>query len=342
MTDPRGRRAIVAAMLVVVAAIVIAGWVVGRDDAAWRISTDPVPTDGLVWAAGSTVHLSDGQTIDTGGPITAFVVAGDGVFFVSAESEEDVASPNHGGQLKFAAPGRPPIGTGLVAVVPGHDLYASPSGRYLAVLDQSTGVEDEFGTAQPFVVAFDLKTGEQTIDSTLGMGDPDDEDYAGSETEIGLSSVTDESLYVEAMDGNYVFDLSTGEPEKLSGYGPSDPERDDNSDMLSSPGGLWRLELAPGGQVRVVGAQGEEVTPRTDGPRWNLSWWIDDRTVVGTYKSGDKTGRDSVALMTCRVPSGECEVYEETAGIDVVFPLGIGRVNADGQVRLAGPVLQGQ
>ena len=46
---------------------------------------DPVDVTGLAWATGSTVQLADGSTIDTGDPVQAFVVGGDGVFFVPAD-----------------------------------------------------------------------------------------------------------------------------------------------------------------------------------------------------------------------------------------------------------------
>ncbi|KRE99587.1 hypothetical protein ASG88_13265 [Nocardioides sp. Soil777] len=77
------------------------------EDAGWRTSRAPVGTGGLVWAAGSTVHLADGTSIDVGGPVRAFVVAGDGVFFVPAESADDIGSAQFAdAELMFSAPGR--------------------------------------------------------------------------------------------------------------------------------------------------------------------------------------------------------------------------------------------
>ncbi|MGF9757630.1 hypothetical protein AAII07_20770 [Microvirga sp. 0TCS3.31] len=56
----------------------------GSSDADWPRTTTPVDADGLVWAAGSTVHLPDGSTLDTEDPAGSYVVAGDGVWFTSA------------------------------------------------------------------------------------------------------------------------------------------------------------------------------------------------------------------------------------------------------------------
>jgi hypothetical protein len=295
----------------------------GSDDpGAWRRSTDPVTTTGLAWAAGSTVHLSDGTTIDTGGFVRAFVVAGDGVFFLPAESQEDAGA---GGiaedELRFAAPGSPVTGTGMV--VSARYLGASDDGRYLAAIDATSGEKDRFGTPQASVVAFDLQSGEQVVDSTLGLGDPDVDDFADaySESEMSIVAVTDTELYADLM-GDYVFDLGTGEGKESAGGPPRQ-----GGDQLTSPDGEWRIEKPEDGPDRIVGPDGQEVPVTAPGPRWNLGWWADDQTAVGTHITGPNTGKrtepgDSVALMTCEVPSGTCEVFEETAGQTVVFPVG--------------------
>ena len=289
---------------------------------AWRTSTDPVTTSGLAWAAGPTVHLSDGTTIDTGDYVNMFVVAGDGVFFVPTDSEEDAGSNAFfdDAELMFAAPGQPVTGTGLR--VSADYVGASEDGRYLAVIETTSGEKDRFGTPQATVMAFDLETGEQVVDSTLGMGDPAEDDFADgySEAEMEIIALTDTSLYVGAM-GNFVFDLASGEGEEWAGDLPR------AGDPLASPNGEWRIERPERGSMRIVGSGGSEVQPVTEGPRWNLFGWIDDRTVIGTQITGPNTGirtkpGDSVALMSCQVPSGECALFEETAGQTVVFPLG--------------------
>ncbi len=189
--------------------------------ASWRTSADRVTTTGLAWAAGSTVHLSDGTEIDTGAAVRFFVVAGDGVFFVPVDRKADSGSTAFADyELVFAAPGMPATGTGLV-VSPDY-VAASPDGRYLAAIDRTSGEKDRFGTPQATVLAFDLETGEQIIDSTLGMGDPAKDDFADgySESEIEISAMTGTRLYVQGF-GRFVFDLATGEGEEYAGLAPS-------------------------------------------------------------------------------------------------------------------------
>ncbi|WP_248581169.1 hypothetical protein [Nocardioides sp. InS609-2] len=298
------------------------GDVSGTDkSAAWRTSTDPVTTSGLAWAAGSTVHLSDGTQIDTGGFVRSFVVAGDGVFFVPADSEEDAGLADFPvEELKFGLPGESPTGTGLT--LSGWLLAGSPDGRYLAAIDTTSGEKDDFGTPQATVLAFDLQTGERVIDSTLGMGDPDEDDFADgySEVELQILSMTNESVSVGAF-GNFVFDLTTGEGRELE-EGEGGPTVDDE---LTSPSGEWRIENPEEGSDRIVGADGRKVALDPGTPRWLVSWWADDETAVGAVISGPGAGNrvepgDTAALMTCVVPSGECQVFEDSAGQKVVFP----------------------
>lgn len=76
----------------------------------------------------------------------------------------------------------------------------------------------------------------------------------------------------------------------------------------------------------VVGG-GEVIVPRAGSPRWTLSRWVDDATVLGVAidgpGEGDSIGADdSLALMTCEIPSGRCTPVEETSGQVVRLPLG--------------------
>ena len=97
----------------------------------WVTSTDPVSTQGLAWASGSTVRLGDGSTIDTGAEIVSFVVAGDGVYFVGSDGSDDTAdSPSWGdlGELRYADRDGRVVDTGLT-VDAAASLRASPDGR---------------------------------------------------------------------------------------------------------------------------------------------------------------------------------------------------------------------
>lgn len=117
---------------------------------------DPVATDGLIWASGSTVHLPDGSTIDTGDLAGAYVVAGAGVWFASAEPDE--REGNVLPQLRVATAdgvedlgAHPAIGS----------LTTSEDGRWLAFIDR---LEAGAGSAEAVVV--DLTTGEEVVRSS--------------------------------------------------------------------------------------------------------------------------------------------------------------------------------
>lgn len=156
------------------------------DDAAWRTSTDSVDTDGLVWASGSTVHLGDGTTIDTGGPIRAYLVAGDGVFFVPAESEEDSLQFS-GADLFFAAPGAEAVDTGLRVADDG--IAVSPDGSRLAILDA------DYDDGSAVMRLFDLSSGE-AFTSEDGMDTSEYGDPVNHllESEVEILGITDEEV----------------------------------------------------------------------------------------------------------------------------------------------------
>ncbi|WP_110182281.1 hypothetical protein [Nocardioides solisilvae] len=286
------------------------------DDAAWRTSTDPVTTEGFAWATGETVHLGDGTTIDTGVPVGAFVVAGDGVFVVPGESDD--GSPFAGPGLRFAAPGADPVDTGLLV---GRDgLVATEDGSTLVVL------EADYDTGAAAMRFFDLATGEART-STDGMehesSDPVNELL---ESEAQIWGIDGETVHVATLDGDYVYDVTTGEGRKDEGdradwpFGtPDEPE--------VSPDGRWRIVGSAEEGFGVVGSDGEPVALDVEGERWSLSWWVDEQTAVGSVAEGPGEGPrmvagDTATLLSCVVPSGECTLYPESSARLVSFPVG--------------------
>ncbi len=286
-------------------------------DGAWRTSTDPLPTDGLAWASGSTVHLADGTTIDTGAPLRTFVVAGDGVFFLPAEDSEDEASTGIDEQeVQYAAPGGEVTATGLTLVT--RTLAASPDGRYLGGIDASVGEQDEYGTPVATARVFDLETGEEVVRSAEGMGDPGEDDLSVlyENVEIDVAALTSDTAYVEVADGTLAYDLASGDSTT------ADPPE---LDATTSPDGAWQVIDRPGLADVLESTDGEVVAPRTGSERWTLSFWADDDTVVGVAVDGPGRGPrvdpdDTTRLMTCTVPAGRCDVVADTAGELVVLP----------------------
>lgn len=284
------------------------------DTAAWRTSGAPVATEGLAWAAGSTVHLPDGTTVDTGTPVRAFLVGGDGVFFVPAEGADDDVTFTEA-PLWFAAPGSEAEDTGLTVASTG--VAVSPDGSALALLDADT---DE-GSA--VMRLFDLSSGEENTSEdgmdTSGIDDPVDHLL---ESEVEILGITDQEVAARVINGDWAYDLASGEGRELEGEEPPGAP----ADPLVSADGAWRIEQRDGLRDVVVAGSGDELVPDTGTPRWTLSRWLDDTTVVGVAVDGpgdgDEVGPDdTLTLMTCDVPSGACELVGGTAGELVHLPL---------------------
>jgi hypothetical protein len=298
--------AVLAAVLLASACTSADGESAPTDDESWSTSIDAVPARGLVWASDGVVHLSDGTTVDTGSALTTYVVAGDGVYFTPADSEDDV---DHGnmttGPLHFADRDGEVVDTGLEVYV--ESLGSSPDGRYLGLVDATSGPEDGFSDyPQATAVVLDLRTGERVVDTTDGMGDPDEDDLAHdyAETFLSVRFPDAASAYVEGL-GDHLYSLPGGEVTEVD---PIDsPVR--STLERTSPDGGWTIEDR--GKVQVlVSADGEVVRPRTGTPQWELGWWLDDSTVL-TVAIGD----DGQALASCRVPDGGCDVVDAATGL---------------------------
>lgn len=295
-----------------------------EDEAAWSTSKDPVEAGGLIWATDGVVHLADGSKVDVGGPITTYVVAGDGVYFTPAESDQD--GTEHGNMstapLHFADRDGDVTDTGLTVYV--ESLGSSVDGRYLGLVDATSGPEDRFSDQpQATAVVIDLSSGKRVVDTREGMGDPDEEDLAHDYPEVFLSVrfPDSNSAFVEGLD-DFLYALPSGEGDAVDAIdsGVHDPlDR-------TSPDGTWAIDDR--GQVEVLlSADGDRVRPRTGTPRWDLGWWLDDRTVVGIEISGPGSSielgpDDSAALVTCQVPSGTCQTIEGTEDMLLRFPVG--------------------
>ncbi|CAM3649375.1 hypothetical protein [Nocardioides zeicaulis] len=303
----------------------------GSDDAsAWPTWSTAVATDGLVWASGSTVHLPDGSTIDTGDrPAGAYVVAGPGVWFASADAGE--LEGNELPRLRVATSD----GVQDLDAHPAIDsLTSSADGRWLAFIDR---LDDGAGAAEAVVV--DLDSGEEVVRSSEGLV-PDETAGADwtdlyEDAPVGMLGVVDGTAYVQGLGDLVTYDLATGDATT------SDLDWDairgtDWWASLHRTAPLWNADRSwqvPaqrfGAKPVLESADGERVTtslpsatgplgsPDVSGPpleEWSLGGWIDDTTVVGTTPTRDGSSVDwlTPALITCVVPSGDCEVVEGT------------------------------
>jgi hypothetical protein len=301
----------------------------GSSDADWPRTTTPVDADGLVWAAGSTVHLPDGSTLDTEDPAGSYVVAGEGVWFTSATPGDlegnrlpplQVATTDGVEELDV----HPDIGS----------LTSTVDGRWLAFIDR---LEDGAGAAEAVVV--DLTTGEEVVRSSEGLlpSETEGADWTDlyEDAPVSMLGVVDGTAYVQGLDTLVSYDLSTGEAttsdldwEAIRSAGWYAALH--RTAPLSSPDGGWQIPAQEFGATPVLeSADGERVTtsvPEASGPlgspdvsgppleEWSVGGWIDGSTVVATTPSRDGSDIDWTVpvLLTCIVPSGECSVVEGT------------------------------
>jgi hypothetical protein len=307
----------------------------GGDADAWPTTDHPVDADGLVWASGSEVHLPDGSTIDTGDLAGAYVVAGPGVWFASAEPGE--LEQNRLPELRLATPD----GVEDTGTHPGiGSLTTTTDGRWLAFVDR---LEDGAGPAEAVVV--DLSTGEEVVRSDEGLvpdDTPDDEDWTDlyEDAPVSVLGVVDDTAYVRGLGDVIAHDLSTGEVETIDPSGTELVEQEWFRTLNPEPP-LWNADrswsILEQGFAQPVSelesAAGEQVTtsvPDGAAEEWMVGGWVDDDTAVAITPTQD--GADvswtSPALMTCEVPTGECTVLDGTEGgvnLPVDRPFGVPR-----------------
>lgn len=297
--------------------------------ASWPTTSTPVATDGLIWASGSTVHLPDGSTIDTGDLAGTYVVAGAGVWFASADPDE--REGNALPELRVATVD----GVEDLGVHPGiGSLTPSADGRWLAFIDR---LEEGAGSAEAVVV--DLTTGEEVVRSSEGLLPKEAEgaDWTDlyEDAPVGMLGVVDGTAYVQGLNALVSHDLTTGESTSED----LDWEAIRASDWwqslhltapLPNADRTWQIPAQEFGATPVLeSADGERVTttlpdatgplgsPDVTGPpleEWSLGGWSDATTVVGKTPSLDGSSADwmSPVLITCVVPSGECTVVKGT------------------------------
>lgn len=279
------------------------------DSAAWRTSSDPVDPTGLIWASGQTVHLADGTTLDVGADVAQFAVAGDGIFFFEDDGG-DQGNDLRRAPLLYGADGAAPVDTGLE--VDGDMVAASPDGTHLAAIVMND--DDTRAT----VMVFDLTSGD-VVRSTDGLEPGSDPAFEFAEAELSVLGIDDELLYGRSLEGDFAWDLVTGEGRE------SDPMSRPSD--TTSPDGAWTIQAERDGTVRAVESPSGEQVPLQlpAGQRSYLTAWADDSTAVGvSVEGGAEEGLDpgdTVRLLTCRVPDGECEVRTDVPDGTVVLPM---------------------
>ncbi|HWJ09419.1 MAG TPA: hypothetical protein VNS46_08590 [Nocardioides sp.] len=305
----------------------------GTDDGtrpgAWPAAEARVETRGLVWAAGGTIHLGDGSTLDAGSPVRSFVVAEGGAYVVPDTASDEQPWPE---LLRVT-----PDGSDRLGVHPEADsLATSPDGRHLAFLDRS-GERDGYDTPLAEAVVVDLTTGEEVLRSGAGMGDPATDDLTDlyEDATPYVIGVDDEHAWVHTVGDVRSVALGSGEVEVVEDDGgiTDQPWYDALRTELvaDSPDGEWSIRPGPDGErwsaPQLVADDGRAVVTRLDGadlgfgpldpaPRdvtWTLDSWLDASTAVGSARvSASVDGAETWVLVTCTVPDGACRAVPGT------------------------------
>lgn len=319
MRSPRvARRPARAIVATLASLLVLAGC--GEEETsstAWPAAEATVEARGLVWAAGSTIHLGDGSTLDAGGPIRSFVVAQGGAYVVPDTASDAQPWPE---LVRVTPDGSEPLG-----VHPEPDsLAVSPDGRHLAFLDRS-GERDDHDVPVAEAVVVDLETGAEVHRGADGMGDPAVDDLTDlyEDATPYVLGVDDEHAWIQTVGDIRSVELATGEAEvvETDGGPVGEPWYDalDTGLVADSPDGSWTIDpREEEGGPRLVAADGTVVDTTItaadlgfspldppDEIQWFLDSWVDATTAAGSAVAR-RSGEETRVLITCSVPDGRC------------------------------------
>ena len=278
--------------------------------------------------SGSTVHLPDGSTIDTGDPAGAYVVAGAGVWFASAEPDELEGSVLP--ELRVATAD----GVEDLGVHPGiGSLTTSADGRWLVFIDR---LEGDAGAAEAVVV--DVGAREEVVRSSEGLlpSETEGADWSDlyQDAPFGMLGVVDDTAYVQGLDALVCYDLPTGEATSADldweAIRASDWRQSlHRSAPLPNADRTWQVPAQGLGATPVLeSADGERVTttlpdptgplgsPDVTGPpleEWSLGGWSDATTVVGKTPSRDGSSVDGMTPVLITASSRAASVRWSTA-----------------------------
>lgn len=323
----RSTPGVLVAVLLVAASAVgcrTAGDVAGRDGDAGGVSwpatgagsASTAGAEGLAWEAEGRVHLADGSVLDVGEPIGPWVVAGDGIVTMGVgEGAAGGAGYVHDtGEATYVDADGTVTGLGVDVVA----LAASQDGRYLGLVDASSGPMVMPDTRLLEVVVVDLEDGSEVVRTARGMGERGDDlaaIYPELDLDLAFAPAEDPAappvLYADGFDEALRIDLTDGDVALVD----RDAAPWGSGSSLDSPDGAWQVVLDEVGPPTLRSADGTVVVPRAPGPTWTLDRWDRPDRVVGAVAlpSGE-------ALMSCVVPSGECTAYAESTGLDVSLP----------------------
>ncbi|MDQ1106667.1 hypothetical protein [Nocardioides zeae] len=268
---------------------------------SWPATDAPLAESGLVWWADGELHLGDGSTVPVGGPDREpgdLVVGGDRVWVRGwvlpadlPDSGADDLGPRDALHLVDAS------GDVDDTDVEVASLAASPDGRYVALIDLTSGEADRYGTPQAATVVVDTRTGEEVVRSTDGMGDPATDDFAAlyPDVELEVRGFADGVFWIDTAEGTRTVDPADG---RVAAVDPGDEPED-------AP---WQETVAP-------------APNGVDPARWLPLQRLADGTVVAVVADASGSGGAGV-LATCAAGAEQCTPVPESAGRVVRLPAG--------------------
>lgn len=267
-------------------------------EVSWPASDAPLAETGLVWWADGELHLGDGTTVPVGGSDREpgdLVVGGDRVWVrgwvppadLPDSGDDDLGHPDDLHLVDAS-------GDVEDLDVRVDSLAASPDGRYVALIDLTSGEEDRYGTPQAATVVVDTRTGEEVVRSTDGMGDRASDDLAAlyPDVELEVRGFADGAFWIDTAEGTRTVDPTDGRIVAV------DPENEPED----AP---WREVVAP-------------APSGVDPARWLPLQRLADGTVVAVVAGSAGEG----VLATCAADADRCTPVPESAGRVVQLPAG--------------------
>jgi hypothetical protein len=313
----RRRRRRSGALVGGVAALAVAGALIvpaltGGDDEVSPSADDTstTPPAPLTWATGSVIHTGD-QQVDVGVPIAAYVVNDAG--FVFAGTDDNVYSVVNG--------------------------QVSKIGRTDA--DSATLVTDHDGTLVgwvstardlPAYVVLDLATGEREFESRSDVGprprlyaiDGSTAYFRDERGAVAANVARNDDEVIEADAGEQTgFDLIDVQNGVLALYGGGGvaigTSAEDAKTLAEVAGSNGYLSpsatlYAPDAETLTVIRVGDEadLSPQLEGYFFSTVYeWADDDTVHVIALEDEASAAD---LLTCSIPTGECELVADAVG----------------------------
>ena len=293
----------------------------GGTGASLPLGEPTYDVDAPSWAVGRTIHVGEQEVTVKPAP-DAYVVATHGIYYVTQ-------------QVLYFTDGGPVEKVGPIA---SSELVESADGRYLGMMAEAQGVDDEYGTAPRVPVVFDLESGEEVLHAEPGkVSENDDLADLYEDAAVGFLGFAGDAAYVEdpLREGTTTFPLDGGKPEAVPtdkygfaalpafagerGVEVTVQEKKSGGYEISETGDGFSGVLSPDQRYAFVDGDGNGATyydldsgeaHRFDpGLRtFRLGGWVDDQTFYGA--TGSRGNGELVAgqvrIVSCTLTGGRC------------------------------------